>query len=308
MVKKKTIKEIALLWKEDKKQYVKQSTYSIYALMLENHIFPAFGNLYELDERRVQDFVLQKLKAGLGQNSIKSILVILKMVQKFGIKRGFLAYGEWDIKFPTSRERYQLEVLSIDAHKRMMNFILEHFTFRNLGIYLCLATGLRIGEVCALTWDDIDIGTGVISVRKTLERIYVVDGQEKHTKVIIDSPKTKNSIREIPMPEELVRVMEPLKKVVKGNYFVLTNSDKPTEPRTYRNYYKKLLDELDMPQLKFHGLRHSFATRCIESNCDYKTVSVILGHSNISTTLNLYVHPNLDQKKKCIDRMFDSLK
>lgn len=308
MVKKKTIKEIALLWKEDKKQYVKQSTYSIYALMLENHIFPAFGNLYELDERKVQDFVLQKLKAGLGQNSIKSILVILKMVQKFGIKRGFLAYGEWDIKLPTSRERYQLEVLSIDAHKRMMNFILEHFTFRNLGIYLCLATGLRIGEVCALTWDDIDIGTGVISVRKTLERIYVVDGQEKHTKVIIDSPKTKNSIREIPMPEELVRVMEPLKKVVKGNYFVLTNSDKPTEPRTYRNYYKKLLDELDMPQLKFHGLRHSFATRCIESNCDYKTVSVILGHSNISTTLNLYVHPNLDQKKKCIDRMFDSLK
>lgn len=308
MVKKKTIREIALLWKEDKEQYVKQSTYSIYALMLENHIFPAFGNLYELDERKVQDFVLQKLKAGLGQNSIKSILVILKMVQKFGIKRGFLAYGEWDIKFPTTRERYQLEVLSIDAHKRMMNFILEHFTFRNLGIYLCLATGLRIGEVCALTWDDIDTGTGVISVRKTLERIYVVDGQEKHTKVIIDSPKTKNSIREIPMPEELVRVMEPLKKVVKGNYFVLTNSDKPTEPRTYRNYYKKLLDELDMPQLKFHGLRHSFATRCIESNCDYKTVSVILGHSNISTTLNLYVHPNLDQKKKCIDRMFDSLK
>lgn len=308
MVKKKTIREIALLWKEDKKQYVKQSTYSIYALMLENHIFPAFGNLYELDERKVQDFVLQKLKTGLGQNSIKSILVILKMVQKFGIKRGFLPYSEWEIKFPTSRERYQLEVLSIDAHKRMMNFILEHFTFRNLGIYLCLATGLRIGEVCALTWDDINTETGVISVRKTLERIYVVDGQEKHTKVIIDSPKTKNSIREIPMPEELVRVMEPLKKVVKGEYFVLTNSDKPTEPRTYRNYYKKLLDELDMPQLKFHGLRHSFATRCIESNCDYKTVSVILGHSNISTTLNLYVHPNMDQKKKCIDRMFDSLK
>lgn len=308
MVRKKTIREIALLWKEDKKQYVKQSTYSIYALMLENHIFPAFGNLYELDERKVQDFVLQKLKTGLGQNSIKSILVILKMVQKFGIKRGFLPYSEWEIKFPTSRERYQLEVFSIDAHKRMMNFILEHFTFRNLGIYLCLATGLRIGEVCALTWDDINTETGVISVRKTLERIYVVDGQEKHTKVIIDSPKTKNSIREIPMPEELVRVMEPLKKVVKGSYFVLTNSDKPTEPRTYRNYYKKLLDELNMPQLKFHGLRHSFATRCIESNCDYKTVSVILGHSNISTTLNLYVHPNLDQKKKCIDRMFDSLK
>lgn len=82
----------------------------------------------------------------------------------------------------------------------------------------------------------------------------------------------------------------------------------PTEPRTYRNYYKKLLAKLDIPPIKFHGLRHSFATRCIESHCDYKTVSVILGHSNISTTLNLYVHPNYEQKKKCIDKMLKSLK
>ena len=91
-----------------------------------------------------------------------------------------------------------------------------------------------------------------------------------------------------------------------GNYYILTNEEKPTEPRTYRNYYKKLMKDLNIPELKFHGLRHSFATRCIESNCDYKTVSVILGHSNISTTLDLYVHPNMEQKKKCIDRMIKS--
>ena len=89
---------------------------------------------------------------------------------------------------------------------------------------------------------------------------------------------------------------------------VLTNDIKPTEPRTYRSYYEKLLKELDIPKLKFHGLRHSFATRCIESKCDYKTVSVILGHSNISTTLNLYVHPNIEQKKKCINQMCRFLK
>ncbi len=93
-----------------------------------------------------------------------------------------------------------------------------------------------------------------------------------------------------------------------GNYYILTNEEKPTEPRTYRNYYKRLMKDLNIPELKFHGLRHSFATRCIESNCDYKTVSVILGHSNISTTLDLYVHPNMEQKKKCIDRMFKGLK
>ncbi|MDR2206718.1 MAG: tyrosine-type recombinase/integrase [Flavobacteriaceae bacterium] len=92
------------------------------------------------------------------------------------------------------------------------------------------------------------------------------------------------------------------------NFFILTNDAKPTEPRTYRNYYKKMMQSLNIPELKFHGLRHSFATRCIESNCDYKTVSVILGHSNISTTLNLYVHPNLEQKKKCIDQMAKMLR
>lgn len=88
---------------------------------------------------------------------------------------------------------------------------------------------------------------------------------------------------------------------------MLTNSEKPLEPRIYRRYYKLLMERLDMPRIKFHGLRHTFATRCIESQCDYKTVSSILGHSNISTTLNLYVHPDMGQKRKCIDKMMKSV-
>ena len=102
-------------------------------------------------------------------------------------------------------------------------------------------------------------------------------------------------------------MMKPLKKVVNTDFYVLTNEEKPTEPRTYRNYYHRLMARLGIPRLKYHGLRHSFATRCIESNCDYKTVSVLLGHANITTTLNLYVHPNMEQKKKCITKMFKSL-
>ena len=133
-------------------------------------------------------------------------------------------------------------------------------------------------------------------------------GAERRTEVIIDTPKSKNSIREIPMTKDLLRMVKPLKKVVNGSFYVLTNSAVPTEPRTYRNYYKRLMKQLDIPALKFHGLRHSFATRCIESNCDYKTVSVLLGHSNISTTLNLYVHPNMEQKKRCVEQMFKALR
>lgn len=103
-------------------------------------------------------------------------------------------------------------------------------------------------------------------------------------------------------------MLKPLKRIVNPVFFVLTNDAKPTEPRTYRSYYKKLMTTLNMPQLKFHVLRHSFATRCIESKCDYKTVSALLGHSNITTTLNLYVHPNREQKKKVIEQMFKTLR
>ena len=270
MIQKKTIKEVSILWKEDKKQYVKLSTFSAYTLILENHIYPTFGEMYELEESKVQNFTLQKLNAGLSHKSIKDILIVLKMILKFGVKHGFLEYKEWDIKFPTERETQHLDVLSIADQKRIMKFIQEHFTFKNLGIYICLSTGLRIGEVCALTWNDINIETGIISIRKTIERIYIIEDDNKHTELIINTPKTKNSIREIPMTKELIKTIKPLKKIVNDNYYILTNEEKPTEPRTYRNYYIKLMKELNIPKLKFHGLRHSFATRCIESNCDYK--------------------------------------
>lgn len=189
-----------------------------------------------------------------------------------------------------------------------MNYIQDHFTFRNLGVYICLSSGMRIGEVCALTWEDLDTEKGVISVNRTIQRIYMIEDGKRKTELILDTPKTKNSIREIPISKDLLRILKPFKKIVNPSFFVLTNDIKPTEPRTYRSYYKNLMEHLKMPDLKFHGLRHSFATRCIESNCDYKTVSVLLGHSNISTTLNLYVHPNMEQKKKAIEQMFKTLK
>lgn len=308
MDKKKTIGEVAALWKKDKQQYVKQSTIAAYALILENHILPVFGDKVQLTETDVQAFALKKLQDGLSQKTVKDVLIVLKMIQKFGAKNGDLQFVEWSVKFPTEQTKQELEVLSINNQKRIMQYAIDNFTFRNLGIYICLSTGIRIGEVCALKWGDINIATETISINRTIERIYVIDGEKRHTEVVIGTPKTKNSLREIPMSKELLKIVRPLKKVMNDEYFILTNEAKPTEPRTYRNYYKQLLKQLGIPDLKFHGLRHSFATRCIESQCDYKTVSVILGHANISTTLNLYVHPNMEQKKKCINQMFKKLK
>ena len=304
----KTFEEIVVLWQADKKQYVKRSTYSAYSLLVNNHLIPAFEGVYDVTEEMVQSFVFTKLEHGLSQKSIKDILIVLKMILRFAVKQGFMQHREIDVKFPTERERQELEVLSRSSQKQIMEYVQSHFTFMNLGIYICLCAGLRIGEVCALVWDDIDVENGVINVSKTIQRIYVIEGGEKHTEVIIDTPKSKNSIREIPIARDLLKMIKPFKKVVNGRFYVLTNSAQPTEPRTYRNYYKRLMTQLDMPKLKFHGLRHSFATRCIESRCDYKTVSVLLGHSNISTTLNLYVHPNMEQKKKCVEQMFKMLR
>ncbi|WP_029280522.1 tyrosine-type recombinase/integrase [Pedobacter borealis] len=308
MNEQKTLVEVVGLWKTDKKQYVKKSSFSAYVLLIENHLLPVFGEQALIEEAQVQAFVLQKLEQGLSQKTIKDILIVLKMVLKFGAKHQWITHLPFDIQFPTDREKYNLEVLSRANQKKMMLYIQEHFTFKNLGVYICLSSGIRIGEVCALTWEDIDTDNGVINVSKTIQRIYLVEDGLRKTELILDTPKTKNSIREIPMSRDLLKMLKPFKKIVNSSFFVLTNDSKPTEPRTYRAYYKNLMKSLNMPELKFHGLRHSFATRCIESNCDYKTVSVLLGHSNITTTLNLYVHPNLEQKKKAIDQMFKGLR
>lgn len=301
MIAENKFSKIVALWKEDKKQYVKRSTFAAYTLLIENHILPSFGEMALVEEQDVQTFVFRKLNEGLSHKTIKDILIVLKMILRFGVKNQMTEYRQIDIKFPTERDKHSIDILSRSHQKQIMEYIRLHFTFKNLGIYICLSAGMRIGEICALTWDDLDVENGIIHVRKTIQRIYVIEEHRKYTEVILDTPKTKNSIREIPMTKNLLKMIRPIKKIVNGNFYVLTNEPKPTEPRTYRNYYKQFMQSLGLPLMKFHGLRHSFATRCIESKCDYKTVSVLLGHSNISTTL--YVHPNLEQKKRCMEQM-----
>ncbi len=303
MDNKKTFNELVALWQNDKKQYVKRSTYAAYSLLINKHLIDAFGDSSDITEEDVQKFVLGKLEQGLSQKTVKDILIVLKMILRFGVKNKWLEYHPIDVRFPTDRERHDVVTLNISDQRKVMAYLKSNFTCMNFGIYICLSSGLRIGEVCALTWNDLDVDGGVIRVSKTIQRIYLFDNACRRTEVVIDTPKSKNSIREVPMTKELMQMIRPLKRVVNGSYFVLTNGEHPVEPRTYRNYYKNLMIKLGMPPIKFHGLRHSFATRCIESHCDYKTVSVLLGHSDISTTLNLYVHPNMEQKKKCVEQM-----
>ena len=301
------IKSVYTEWREMKKLTVKESTMATYTSNAEKHILPLLGSVSHIDETLMQDFVLKLTDSGLSPRTVKDIFLVLRMLMEFGRKRGMTEWRDWDVKMPQCAAAPKITVLTHTQQKTLMTHLRRHFSFRGLGLYICLCTGVRIGEVCALKWGDIDVRSRLIKVERTIERIYAGDGTARRTKVVIGKPKTDSSQREIPINNELAAMLKPVSAVVNADDFVLTNSEKPLEPRLYRRYYQNLMKQLGLPPMKFHGLRHTFATRCIECQCDYKTVSSILGHSNINTTLNLYVHPDICQKRKCIDKMMRSV-
>lgn len=307
MINSIKFKNYCIEWKEQKKKYVKESTFCAYDLIIKKHLVTEYGEKYvnDINLDSVQKMIDKKIQFGLSEKTCRDILVVLKMIINSAVKNNYCNYFPMDIIFPTKKKINKIDVFTINEERKLISYLKQNFCFMNLGIIICLYSGLRIGELCALKWKDIDIENKYIKVTKTLQRIYVAG---ERTKVIIDSAKTVNSNREIPLVDELIRCIKPFYKILNKEFYVLTNNEKYTEPRTYRNYYTQILDEVGIRKIKFHGLRHTFATRCIEANVDYKTLSVILGHSNISTTLNLYVHPNYDQKKKCIESMLKRLK
>lgn len=304
----KTFQFVFDAWCNDKQSFVKPTSMSSYILTAENHLLPRFGEQKVITEQEVQDFVLQKLQNGFRQKTVKDMLIVLKMIVRYGCRMGYFEQTPWEIHFPKDFKKEELEVMAIHHQRRLMAYLKANITTRNIGIMLCMNTGMRIGELCALKWRDIDIVNGVVTVSHTLTRVYEIEEEKRYTHLEISTPKTINSVRDIPLSNEMTSILKPLCKIMNKNYFILSNDKKPIEPRTLRNYFNRLLDDLRIPRIKFHGLRHSFATRCIESKCDYKTVSMILGHSTISTTMDLYVHPNKDQKKKCIEKMIRSMR
>lgn len=302
-----TLSEVAAEWRKVKSPSVKLSTMAAYNLILDHHIIPHFDRIEDLNQKRIKIFIDSKFEEGLSMRSVKSIVSVIKMLLRFINDKGLGNGVVVKIELPKQGRIKEVEVFSVKQQKLLISHLKENISLKNLGILLCLNTGLRIGELCALQWKDIDIEKGVININKTLYRLYHGMESEKKTEIIIAPPKTNNSNRIIPLSDYLVEIIDKLKKGKDESCFMLSDSSQPLEPRNYRNHYRQLLRELKLPELKFHSLRHSFATRCIESGCDYKTVSALLGHSDISTTLNLYVHPSFDQKKRCIEKMLKSI-
>jgi site-specific recombinase, phage integrase family len=295
-------------WLIDKKEYIKESTYANYSNSIFNHIIPKLGDVYirDLNHKIIQDFLLYLYKngrkdgtGGLSEKTIKDITIIIKGSIKKAINEEKIKYFELSFIYPRDNKDSRIYILSKYEQKKLTNYILENLNCRNIGLLIALYSGLRIGELCALQWNNIDFKRSLLYVNKTIQRVYIKDKNSNISKVIITTPKTKNANREIPINKDFLELLKSIR--TNSDDYIITGTNKYLEPRTYRKYFTKLLKQVKINQFNFHSLRHTFATNCISLGVDYKTVSELLGHANVNITLNLYVHPRLSQKKKCID-------
>ena len=275
---------------------MKEASFATYETLLHKHIIPWFGEEESITESDLQEFVLEKLDTGYRLASVQLMVLVVRMILRSGAERGLCESLAWHVRYPSAHKGRTLKLFSMQEQIQIVRFMKEHPSPRNLGIYLALATGLRIGELCALQWKDLDLQAGTVSVSKTLSRIY----SKGSSSLVVGSPKTPSSHREVPLPDDFETLLRD-EWHQEGEFFFLTGNVKPTEPRTYRNYFGTFLDGLGLARRNFHALRHSFATRCIECGFDAKTASDLLGHSSISTTLDLYAHPGFDKKKACVN-------
>lgn len=296
-----------------KKTAVKESTYSHYCEIVNNHIRPLLGELPVggITGRIIDRFTGEKLESGrldggggLSAKNVRDILSVIKMTLDIALEDEIITR-----KISFAKPRLKAKTIDILSPEEQ-NLILELASsgdLREFGYYLCLQTGLRIGEICALRWNDIDFENRLMRVDRTLIRISDTGGTDKKTKVIFDSPKTQSSSRVIPLPDVLIRELAFRKScAMSGDSFLLTGTDAYIEPRLYTYNFKQFLDKNHMKHYGFHALRHTFATRCIENGFDAKSLSELLGHANVKITLERYVHPSLDLKREHMRRLSES--
>lgn len=295
------LNQLINIWLNNKKD-IKESTYTKYYNVIEEHIKNEIGliKVNKIDNKIVNEYLNNKLnngrkdkQGGLSKNTVYAISNILKQVFKennINIEMMKISTNIGVGKSLYSNERKEL----IDHLNEINNNI-------SLGIKLSLILGLRKGEVCGIKLSDIDLDNKVLYINHIVTRIKVFN-EYKKTKLILSTPKTSKSKRILPIPDKLINELEIIKNKYNNNYFLLTNSEKYMDPRTYYNYYKKYLNEINL-NYTYHDLRHTFATNCVELGIDYKSLMELLGHSSITTTMNVYVHPTINSKRIFINQL-----
>lgn len=292
-------------WLASKKFMIKQATYVKYTNMFELHIKPKLGSYYPLsiNSSLIVSFTDELLEIEkLSPKTVKDILVLLRSVLKFTSKQFPGAIPEIDIVYPKSKPT-EMRVLSFDEQQVLCQYLCENITPCNFGILLALFTGLRIGEICALKWKNINLTERTLRVESTMQRLPNLETSTGNkTVVITDTPKSLKSLRTIPMTEYIYCLCEKMNSN-NPNAYVITGTEKYLEPRLLQLKFKKVTDACGMKDVHFHTLRHTFATRCVEAGFEIKSLSEILGHSTISITLDRYVHASMELKRKNMNKL-----
>ena len=293
-------KNVSKEWLEYKKNSIKKSTYYNYKFIIEKHLNKTFG---EQNVEKIKDYnqYIQELTSRLSSKTIRDIICVLKAILKY-----YEEENDYKLKFKRMNipklEKKEIKILSPKERIKLEKYCLNDKNLKSLGILLSLNTGLRIGEICALKWENIDLKEKNIYVKRTLQRIY--DAENRTSKIIIDKPKTETSIRCIPINSKIYEELNKLKKGFSNKDFFLTGANEVyIEPRVYQNYYKNLLKNCKIKEYNFHILRHTFATNCIDVGMDIKSLSEILGHATVDITLNRYVHSSRKMKEKYLEKI-----
>jgi integrase len=298
--------EVLREWLDTQALRNKPATQVKFGNLISGHIAPALGGvpLAQISTARLTKFLQEQSangrldgQGGLSASTLQALALILKSVLDYAAQERYIPPMALSLKYPEVK-REPAKAFSVKQQEQLEEYLRRDLDAGCLGIQLCLYTGLRIGEICALRWGDVDFSTQLIHVRRTVQRLQAA-GNSK-TMLHIGPPKSESSLRSIPIPPCLLELLQ-VHRSGPGAY-LLTGQDSLLEPRSYQYRFKKYIAEAGVPDVNFHILRHTFATRFIESGGDAKTLSELLGHASVEITLNKYVHPSMDSKREQMER------
>jgi len=292
---------------------LKSSSYGNYHVLIHKHIVSYFQGMGadQLTCDTVNSFIRDKCEhgridktGGLSEKYVRDMALLLLQIICFGQRKGYITGFDYaSVQLPKVKNE-QVPVLSSVEHDRLAIYSQANTNHTTIGILLALFTGIRLGELCALTWRDIDFEAGVLHITKTLQRIKNTDKNAKtKTKIVIDTPKSACSVRTIPIPEFLLQILKRFKGSQDLDCYMLSSTKKYVEPRLFQKRYKAILELAGVAYVNVHVLRHTFATRAVERGFDIKNLSEILGHSSVRFTLDRYVRGSVAQKKQYMEKM-----
>ena len=306
----KTMAYVLDMWLYNIELNIKNTTKQKYVFLIEKHIKPSIGSI---EIRNINNEVVNKLirdkflkgnlldHGGLSSSYIRTMIYIIKSAVAFASNKNMCKRLDDIITIP-KKDVSKVKIMDLEDYITLEKIIFSNYSLTGLGIALSLNAGLRLGEVCALSWKDIDFDNNIIFVNHTVSRIMNENTSGNKTKLVLEKPKTSSSIREIPITSKLIPYICEIRKN-SNSEFVISDKKNFINPRTYEYRFHKYLEENNISQINYHALRHTFATKCIESGMDIKTLSELMGHSDITITLNTYVHSSLERKRDQIEKL-----